>query len=455
MYTDGGYIERLLNEAVGADQAALEKILDKAENFYGLAHNEVAALLKMDDNGPWERVFNIAGKIKARIYGDRVVMFAPLYVSDYCVNNCAYCGFAEGRGVKRRKLTMDEIRAEVNILENMGHKRIALEAGEDPVNAPLSYILDALQAIYSVKGKSGGIRRVNVNIAATDTDSYRQLKAAGIGTYILFQETYHRPTYESVHGDGPKKDYVYHSTAFDRAMDGGLDDVGGGALFGLYDSDYEVIGLMLHSEYLEEKYGAGFHTISLPRIRKAEGRQTNWPHAVSDEKFLKLAAVVRLAVPYTGIIISTRETPEMRRRLISCGVSQLSGGSAVEVGGYSLREKNAKQFNVMDGRTPQDILLWLMDEGLVPSFCTACYRSGRTGDRFMALAKSGGIKNVCAPNALITLAEYASDYGSEQFRSKALALIDKKISGLDTEAEQKKLRETIERILSGERDLFV
>lgn len=456
LYQNEAYINGLLAGAPGVSPDECTRILDKAGRFEGLTHQEVAALLTMDSEEHWTRVFAIAEKIKKHIYGDRIVMFAPLYISDYCVNGCAYCGFKQGHAYARRRLTLDEVKREVEILERMGHKRLAVEAGEDPENAPLSYVLDVIRTIYAMKTDNGAIRRVNVNIAATTVEEYQALKEAGIGTYILFQETYHRPTYEHVHLSGPKKDYDWHAEAFDRAMTAGIDDVGGGVLFGLYDFRYEVLGLMLHNEHLEHQYGVGFHTISLPRICKAEGTQdTKWPHAVSDRDFLRLAAVVRLAVPYTGMIISTRETPEMRKSLITCGVSQMSGGSTVEVGGYAMREQNAAQFRVKDERTPQDILGWLMDEDLIPSFCTACYRNGRTGDRFMALAKSGDIKNVCLPNALMTLAEYAQDYGSEAFREKTALLIKRKLPDIADPDVRLSVENALMRIGAGERDLFL
>ena len=455
-FLDNIYINNLLEQAAAAPDGDIDRVLGKASRFEGLTHREVAVLLAMESDEHWARVFNIALEIKKRIYGDRIVMFAPLYISDYCVNACAYCGFNCGSKAPRRKLTLDEVRSEVEILERMGHKRLALEAGEDPEHCPLSYILDVIKTIYAMKTDNGAIRRVNVNIAAAGVDEYRLLKEAGIGTYILFQETYHRPSYEKYHTSGPKSDYLWHSGAFDRAMEAGIDDVGGGVLFGLYDARYEALALMLHNEHLEKRFGVGFHTISLPRIRKAEGAtQTKWPYAVSDKAFLRLAAVLRLAVPYTGMIISTRETPEMRKSLINCGISQLSGGSAVEVGGYALREQNAAQFRVLDERTPQDILLWLMDEGLIPSFCTACYRNGRTGDRFMSLAKAGEIKNVCLPNALMTLCEYAEDYGSEAFKEKSALLIDAKLGDIADENIRENIKNNIKRIRAGERDLFL
>jgi len=455
-FIDKEYIEKVLDDAKSASDEEITQILDKADRFEGLSHHEVAALLQTDDKKHIERIFKVAGNIKNHIYGDRVVMFAPLYVSDYCVNKCAYCGFRCDHDYPRRRLTMDEIREEVRILESMGHKRLAVEAGEDPVNCPIEYIEEVLKTIYDMKFKNGEIRRVNVNIAATTVENYRRLKQAGIGTYILFQETYHQPTYEKVHLGGPKRNYWYHTTAFDRAQLAGIDDVGGGVLFGLYDYKFEVMGLMLHNEHLEKRFNVGFHTISVPRIREADGADLSVARYIpTDEEFLKLVAVIRLAVPFTGMIVSTRESVDMRKKLISIGISQISGGSSVEVGGYAMREANLPQFELADSRPASEVIEWIMDEGLVPSFCTACYRKGRTGDRFMSLAKSGNIKNVCLPNALTTLCEYAQDYGNDSFKEKADRIIKKHVETIQNEKVKKLTIENIERIKSGERDLYI
>lgn len=451
-FIDDDYIKELLKVRLPKEE--IDKILDKAENFVGLNHREVAALINNEDEACWDRIFKIAGKIKEHIYGERIVMFAPLYISDYCVNKCRYCGFKCDNVFNRRKLTMDEIRSEVRILEAMGHKRLAVEAGEDPVNCPIDYVLECIRTIYDMKLGNGEIRRVNVNIAATTVENYKKLKEIGIGTYILFQETYNKETYEYYHVAGPKRDYYYHTTAFDRAQEGGIDDVGGGVLFGLYDYKYEILGLMLHNEHLEEKFGVGFHTISVPRICSADGVDRSFPYAVSDEDFKKLVALIRIAVPFTGMIISTRESIEMRKTLIKMGISQISGGSSVEVGGYTQREQGGSQFILKDSRKADDIIYWLMEEGLVPSFCTACYRKGRTGDRFMSLAKSGNIKNVCLPNALMTLKEYTLDYGDEKFNKKANELIESKIPFIKNEKIREKARENLKRIENGERDLY-
>lgn len=455
-FIDREYIEKLLQSAKETTDEEVEQILDKANRFEGLTHHEVAVLLQTDKKQFMDRIFEVAGNIKRHIYGERIVMFAPLYVSDYCVNKCLYCGFRCDHEYPRRKLTMDEIREEVRILESMGHKRLAVEAGEDPVNCPIEYIEEVLKTIYDMKFKNGEIRRANVNIAATTVEDYRRLKNVGIGTYILFQETYHQPTYEKLHVAGPKHDYLYHTTAFDRAQQGGIDDVGGGVLFGLYDYKFEVMGLMLHNEHLEKRFNVGFHTISVPRIREADGADNSAAQYVpTDDEFLKLVAIIRMAVPFTGMIVSTRESMEMRKKLISIGISQVSGGSSVEVGGYAMREANTPQFVLADSRPAGKIIEWLMEEGLVPSFCTACYRKGRTGDRFMSLAKSGNIKNVCLPNALTTLCEYAQDYGDEDFRQKADKVVEKHIPTILNDKVRQLTIDNIARIKAGERDLYI
>ncbi len=456
MFIDEKYMNDLLENARHTEESEITRILDKAERFEGLEHKEVAALLMLENPEQIKRMFSIAYKIKQHIYGNRIVMFAPLYVSDYCVNQCKYCSYNCNHNFDRHRLTMDEVREEVKILESMGHKRLALEAGEDDENCPIDYILDCMKTIYDMKFENGEIRRVNVNIAATTVENYKKLKEVGIGTYILFQETYHKPTYLDMHVSGPKRNYEYHTTAFDRAMEAGIDDVGGGVLFGLYDPYFEVLGLMLHNEHLEKEFGVGFHTISVPRIRKADGAlQTSFKYAVDDETFKKLVAVIRLAVPFTGMIVSTRESKEMRKELIGLGISQLSAGSATGVGGYKKRENTSAQFQVIDERDAMDVIKWIMDEGMVPSFCTACYRSGRTGDRFMSLAKSGNIKNVCLPNGLMTLAEYMMDYGDDEFKEKAEKIIKDNIPNIENDKIRELVKENIEKIKAGQRDLFV
>ncbi len=454
-FINDAYINHLLHEAHKADDAEINAILDRAAAFQGLGHKDVAALLMTEKAEHIARIFQTAGAIKEHIYGERIVMFAPLYISDHCINKCDYCGFRRDNQFARKRLSQDEIRREVEILEGMGHKRLALEAGEDPVNCPIDYVLESLRTIYSMKFENGSIRRVNVNIAATTVENYKKLKEAEIGTYILFQETYHKATYEAVHLAGPKKNYLYHATAFDRAMEAGIDDVGGGVLFGLYDWRYEALGLMLHNEHLEKNFGVGFHTISVPRLCDSSGNdRESHQHLVDDETFKRLVAIIRLAVPYTGMIVSTRESPAMRKELIRLGVSQISGGSAVEVGGYALREKHGSQFALADDRSAQDIISWLLDEQLIPSFCTACYRQGRTGDRFMELAKSGCIKDVCLPNALLTLKEYALDYGTQALKNKAGALIEKKVETIGNSRVRELTLENLKRLEQGQRDLY-
>ncbi|MCL2243001.1 MAG: [FeFe] hydrogenase H-cluster radical SAM maturase HydG [Treponema sp.] len=454
------YIEDLLAGAEFADDASISAALDRAEKGASLEHGEIASLLKTSNPAHIKRIFDIAGRIKRRIYGNRIVMFAPLYVSDYCVNKCAYCSFNCKHDFRRSKLTMDELREEVKILEMMGHKRLALEAGEEDALCSIDYILECIKTIYDMKFGNGEIRRVNVNIAATTTENYRKLKSANIGTYILFQETYHEPTYSRVHHSGPKKDFLWHLNAFDRAQDAGIDDVGGGVLFGLGDPYFDVMGLLLHNEHLEKKYNAGFHTISVPRLCQASGMDINdFPNLVNDDTFAKIVAVIRIAVPFTGMILSTRENHDMRKKILQLGISQISAGSSTEVGGYAKRKRNEianPQFLVNDERSAVSIISELMDDGYIPSFCTACYRGGRTGDRFMSLAKSGQIGNVCLPNALMTLCEYSMDYGDDAFREKTSEIIEKEIMQISNETIRKKTIESMEKIRSGAgRDFYV
>ncbi|MGL5356945.1 MAG: [FeFe] hydrogenase H-cluster radical SAM maturase HydG [Cetobacterium sp.] len=457
-FIDDSYIKTLLENAKETSFEEIERILNKAENREGLTHKEVASLLEVKDIEQKKRLYKIAGELKKSIYGNRIVVFAPLYVSDYCVNNCTYCGYKRDNKFARKKLTREQIQNEVKLLEKMGHKRLALELGEDPVNVPIEYTLDAIDAVYTTKFENGAIRRINVNIAATTVENYKKLKAADIGTYILFQETYHKPTYEKVHPKCLKGDYEYHLTAFNRAMEGGIDDVGGGVLFGLADYRYEIIALMLHNEYLEQNYGVGFHTVSVPRIKKAEGMSLEeYPHQIDDDTFRDIVAILRLAVPFTGMILSTRETAELRRELIQYGISQISAGSSADVGGYSDREegKTGTQFELADHRTPLEVLKELLDEEYVPSYCTACYRMGRTGDRFMELAKSGNIQNVCGPNALLTLMEYAHDYGDAELNEKVEHVIARELEKISREDIKKLTIEKLEKIKNGERDLYL
>ncbi|MEW8972849.1 MAG: [FeFe] hydrogenase H-cluster radical SAM maturase HydG [Tissierellaceae bacterium] len=454
---DHEYIYGLLEEAKGATETDIRRVLDKAKEKKGLSHSDIAILLQAEDEDDLKEIFKIAGEIKRDIYGNRIVIFAPLYLSSYCVNNCVYCGYKNDNDFKRRKLTMEEIREEVMILEKMGHKRLALEAGEDPINCNIDYILDAIKTIYDTYNENGNIRRVNVNIAATTVENYRKLKEVGIGTYILFQETYHEDTYNKMHLRGPKTSYKYHTTAFDRAMEAGIDDVGGGVLLGLYDYKFEVLGLMLHNEHLEKKFGVGFHTISVPRIKKAIGMDfEQFPYIVTDEEFKKIVAIIRLAVPFTGIILSTRESHEMRREVIEYGVSQVSAGSCTGVGGYKEREeKDTSQFLVSDSRKPFEVIRELIECGHIPSYCTACYRMGRTGDRFMQLAKTGEIQNVCHPNALMTLVEYAVDYGDKELQSLVDSIVDRELLNIKADKIRELVRDNIGKIKEGKRDLYL
>ncbi len=397
----------------------------------GLSHREASVLLACEIPEKIEEIYKIAEEIKQAFYGNRIVMFAPLYLSNYCVNGCVYCPYhLKNKHIPRKKLTQEEVRNEVVALQDMGHKRLAIEAGEDPVNNPIEYILECIHTIYSVHHKNGDIRRVNVNIAATTVENYRKLKEAGIGTYILFQETYHKESYEQLHPTGPKHDYAYHTEAMDRAMEGGIDDVGLGVLFGLELYKYEFAGLLMHAEHLEAAHGVGPHTISVPRVKKADDIDPDtFDNSISDDIFAKIVACIRLAVPYTGMIISTRESEELRGKLLNLGISQISGGSRTSVGGYTEeeREHDTEQFDVSDQRTLDEVVGWLMEKGHIPSFCTACYRMGRTGDRFMSLCKNGQIINCCHPNALMTLAEYLEDYASDKTKKVGYELIAREI----------------------------
>lgn len=446
------------------DKDYVKKLIQKALEAKGLTHEETAVLINVEDDSLLNEIFSAAKEIKEKIYGKRIVIFAPLYVSNYCVNNCTYCGYQHcNEKMTRKKLTMDEIREEVRVLESLGHKRIALEAGEDPVNCPIEYILECIDAIYSLRFDNGSIRRINVNIAATTVENYRKLKEAGIGTYILFQETYHKDTYEKLHPSGPKHSYEYHTTAMDRAMEGGIDDVGIGVLFGLYDYKYDTVAMMMHKEHLEEAFGVGPHTISVPRLKKAEGVDPcSYPHAITDEDFMKIVAVIRLSVPYTGIILSTREAAGFREKVLELGVSQTSAGSCTGVGGYveeyehpDKPHSNTAQFNVEDTRSPLEMLKVLCKSGYIPSYCTACYRQGRTGDRFMRLAKTGQINNVCLPNALMTLKEYLIDYADDELKQIGNDLIEKSINDIKSEQVKKLTIEQLQKIEEGTRDLFL
>lgn len=440
-----------------ANRALVESVLEKARACKGLTHREAALLLECNDPDLTERVFRLANEIKHRFYGNRIVMFAPLYLSNYCVNGCVYCPYhAKNRTISRKKLTQEEIRAEVIALQDMGHKRLALEAGEHPLKNPIEYILESIETIYSIKHKNGAIRRVNVNIAATTVENYRRLRDAGIGTYILFQETYNKSNYEALHPTGPKSDYAWHTEAMDRAMQGGIDDVGIGVLFGLETYRYDFVGLLMHAEHLEATYGVGPHTISLPRLCKADDVDTDdFENAVPDDIFYKIVAVTRIAVPYTGMIISTRESARSRERLLELGITQISGGSRTSVGGYvspEPEEENSAQFDIADHRSLDEVVEWLLDLDHIPSFCTACYREGRTGDRFMTLLKNGQISNCCLPNALMTLKEYIRDYASPATRAKGEAMIKRLLEDVPNERVRNKASEYLSRIDKGDRD---
>ena len=440
-----------------ADKVLIEEILLKAEQGNGISHREAAVLIEVEDKEIEERMYAIARRLKERIYGNRIVMFAPLYLSNHCVNGCVYCPYhAQNRTIPRRKLTQEEIRREVIALQDMGHKRLALETGEHPKLSPIEYVLESIDTIYSIHHKNGAIRRVNVNIAATTVENYTRLKDAGIGTYILFEETYDREAYEKLHPTGPKSDWAYHTEAMDRAMLGGIDDVGVGALFGLSNYRYDVVGILMHAEHLEARFGVGPHTISVPRIRPADDIDPkDFPNAVTDEVFRRIVAVLRLAVPYTGMIVSTRESQRSREMVLDVGVSQLSGGSKTSVGGYADGIEDAEesaQFDISDNRTLDEIVGWLLELGYIPSFCTACYREGRTGDRFMSLAKRGLIGNCCAPNALMTLAEYLEDYASPKVKVAGKLMIDRLTKVIPSDKVRQITERNLQEIVNGKRD---
>ncbi len=438
--------------------ALIDEILSKAKLGKGLNHREASVLLACEQDDKIQQIFELAEQIKKDYYGNRIVLFAPLYLSNYCVNGCVYCPYhLKNKHIARKKLTQEEIRKEVTALQDMGHKRLAIEAGEDPVNNPIEYILECIDTIYSIKHKNGAIRRVNVNIAATTVENYRKLKDAGIGTYILFQETYHKESYEKLHPTGPKHDYAYHTEAMDRAMEGGIDDVGLGVLFGLELYRYELAGLLMHAEHLEAVHGVGPHTISVPRLKKADDIDPDtFDNGISDDIFAKICAIIRISVPYTGMIISTRESQAVRERVLPLGVSQISGASKTSVGGYANPELEeditSAQFDVSDQRTLDEVVNWLMKMDYLPSFCTACYREGRTGDRFMELCKSKQILNCCHPNALITLKEYLEDYASEETKQLGIKLIERELENIPKEKVRELTAQHIKDIESGQRD---
>jgi len=432
------------------------QILEKAALCKGITHREAAILMECHEPELEEKIYALAAQIKQQFYGNRIVLFAPLYLSNFCVNGCVYCPYHyKNKTIPRKKLSQEEIAEEVRALIRTGHKRLAVEAGEDPVNNPLEYILDSIRTIYSVQEGGNSIRRVNVNIAATDVESYRKLKAAGIGTYILFQETYNKERYQLLHPTGPKSNYAWHTEAMDRAQEGGCDDVGIGVLFGLENYMYELVGLLMHAEHLEARWGVGPHTISVPRICPADDIDTaDFPDALPDTIFRKLVAVLRVAVPYTGMIVSTRESASMRAQLLECGVSQISGGSRTSVGGYTTQERHNEtaQFDVSDTRPLDDVVRWLLETRHIPSFCTACYREGRTGDRFMSLCKSGKISLCCTPNALMTLKEYLVDYASPATRQLGESLIEDSLADIPLERTREITRQHLKEIEEGKRD---
>jgi len=444
-------------ESNKTNRLLIDQILEKARCREGLSHREAAVLLDCGLEDKNREIYALAEQMKKDIYGNRIVMFAPLYLSNYCVNGCVYCPYhMKNKHIARKKLTQDDIKREVAALQDMGHKRLALEAGEDPVNNPIEYILESIKTIYSIQHKNGSIRRVNVNIAATTVENYRKLKDAGIGTYILFQETYNKKSYEALHPTGPKHNYAYHTEAMDRAMEGGIDDVGIGVLFGLELYRYDFAGLLMHAEHLEAAKGVGPHTISVPRIRHADDIDVDtFDNGISDDTFAKIVACIRLAVPYTGMIVSTRESQACRERVLHLGVSQVSGGSKTSVGGYveaEPEEEKSEQFDVEDRRTLDEVVQWLMKLGYIPSFCTACYREGRTGDRFMALSKNGEIQNCCHPNALMTLNEYIEDYASPETKKLGEELIAREINNIPREKVRNIVVKNLEGIKEGRRD---
>ncbi|MDE5779624.1 MAG: [FeFe] hydrogenase H-cluster radical SAM maturase HydG [Lachnospiraceae bacterium] len=439
------------------DRKLIKEIIEKAKARKGLSHRDASVLLMCEDEALNEEIFALAEQIKKDFYGNRIVMFAPLYLSNYCVNGCLYCPYhATNKHIPRKKLTQEEIRKEVIALQDMGHKRLAIEAGEDPVNNPIEYILECIDTIYSVHHKNGDIRRVNVNIAATTVENYRKLKEAGIGTYILFQETYHKESYEKLHPTGPKHDYAYHTEAMDRAMEGGIDDVGLGVLFGLELYRYEFAGLLMHAEHLEAVHGVGPHTISVPRVRRADDIDPDtFDNGIDDDTFAKLVACIRIAVPYTGMIVSTRENKSCREKVLHLGISQISGGSKTSVGGYyepEAKDEDSSQFDVADNRTLDEVVRWLMEMDYIPSFCTACYREGRTGDRFMRLCKSGQIQNCCLPNALMTLKEYLEDYAKPETARLGMKIIEKEIGNITNLRVKETVTKRLFEIQNGTRD---
>jgi 2-iminoacetate synthase len=434
----------------------IREILTKGEEMKGLSLADCAKLLSIQDVELLQLLFISAKKVKQAIYGPRLVLFAPLYVSNFCVNNCQYCAFHVSNPAPRKKLSLAEVKEQVEILAAMGHKRLLLEFGEHEIKNPIDYVVEAIKTIYAVKKGQGEIRRVNVNIAATTVENYRRLKAVGIGTYQLFQETYHRPTYEKLHR-GPKADYARQITAMFRAFKAGIDDLGIGVLFGLYDYRFEVLALIQYAQLMEQVLGVGPHTISVPRLQPARTVQLDLKYQVSDQDFLKLIAILRLAVPYTGMIISTRERPAIRRQAFAIGISQASAASKTEPGGYSAGEQSsaAEQFNLNDHRSLDEVVQDICRLGYLPSFCTGCYRLGRTGEVFMKLAKTGKINEMCQPNALLTFKEYLLDYASAETRQVGEQGIADHLKAIKNQEIKQALIKNLERLENEERDLYV
>lgn len=455
------YIYSLISQIDSVSDLKIEQVLDKASHQKGLTHEDTAVLLAIRKEEHKTKLFSIAENIKKDIYGKRIVVFAPLYISDYCVNKCSYCGYQIDNKFPRRRLTQSELAQQVILLQKMGHKRIALEAGEDPVNCTLDYVLECLDTIYNTKYENGSIRRVNVNIAATSVENYKRLHKAGIGTYILFQESYDEEAYQKHHPKGPKSNYDYHLNAMDRAMEAGIDDVGGGILFGLADFRFDVLALMMHNEYLEQKFHAGFHTVSVPRLKKADGMSLeDFPNIIDDETFKKVVAIIRIAIPFAGLILSTRESMQIRAEVIRYGVSQISSGSCTGVGSYQDEFANdhaevSQQFTVEDNRTCLEINKWLLRDGQLPSYCTACYRNGRTGEDFMHLSHSGEIQLFCQSNSLLTLMEYSLDYGDQEFQKLSEIKIKEELLLMPNEKIRQATKNSLERIRKGERDLYI
>jgi 2-iminoacetate synthase len=461
-FIDDTKIENLLIKAKNPAPQRVREIIDKALELKGLSPEEVAILLQTEDDELIGLIWQAAHKIKEDIYGNRLVLFAPLYIANHCANNCLYCGFRrDNKELNRVALTMEQISKEVQVLEREGHKRLLMLCGEHPSRSSLEYFMEAIETAYSVKTEKGGeIRRINVEIAPLDVDEYKELKKTGIGTVVLFQETYHHETYKIMHPSGPKKDFANRLTAMHRAQEGGINDVGIGALFGLYDYKYEVLGLLLHALQLEKDCGVGPHTMSIPRLEPAFNAPAAIapPHPVSDHDFKKLVAIIRMAVPYTGMILSTRENPALRSEVFALGISQISAGSRTNPGGYqedSSEAFRAAQFNLGDTRTLDEVILDITERGHIPSFCTACYRLGRTGKDFMDLAKPGLIQKFCQTNAVFSFKEYLLDYATPQTREAGEKLIRKMLAETFKTQRKKFVMNKLQNIEGGKRDVYI